>query len=156
MYVFTFLCYTSIHTLRTSYSCAKKNIAQNIDIEYQFMGIVDALMLGFLGLGHFFHTLKPIKKPVKSLFIAMILCGINYGLIPLCMFIKGLRNIFILSVLMCFNGYLQSFTWPNLLMIIHEKFDPQQYSVLLGFWTTNTNFGNIIGYSIFLMLTSVE
>jgi hypothetical protein len=49
------------------------------------MGIVDALMLGFLGIGHFVHTIKPIKKPVKRLYIAMILCGVSYALIPLFM-----------------------------------------------------------------------
>jgi sugar phosphate permease len=110
--------------LRTSYSCAKKNIADNINVNEQFMGIVDALMLGFLGIGHFAHTLKPIKKPVKTLYIAMILCGINYALIPLCMSLSVTRNLAMISILMCLNGYLQSFTWPNLLMIIHEKYLP--------------------------------
>jgi hypothetical protein len=42
------------------------------------MGIIDALMLCFLGLGHFLHALHPIKKPVFTLWIALILCGINY------------------------------------------------------------------------------
>lgn len=49
---------------------------------------------------------------------------------------------------MCVNGYLQSYTWPNLLMIIHSYFDPKKYPTLLGFWSTNVNFGNIAGFLI--------
>ena len=47
------------------------------------MGIVDALMLSFLGLGHFLHAVYPIKKPVRSLWIGMVVCAINFELIPL-------------------------------------------------------------------------
>ena len=54
----------------------------------------------------------------------MIICGINYALIPVCMNIGPLSSIYILSLLMCSNGFLQSYTWPNLLMIINSKFNP--------------------------------
>lgn len=113
-------------------------------------------MLTFLGIGHFIHTVYPISKPVKSLWIAMILCGINYSLIPICMNIPQLKSIITLAIIMCFNGYLQSYTWPNLLMIIHSKFIPEEYPVLLGFWATNANIGNIIGYGIFQVLIKID
>lgn len=120
------------------------------------MGIVDALMLTFLGVGHFLHALQPIKRPVKSLWIAMLICGINYGLIPLCMGFGPLGNIYVLSIFMCINGFLQSYTWPNLLMIVNSKFDPAKYAVLLGFWATNANVGNIIGYGTFNILDKIK
>jgi hypothetical protein len=49
------------------------------------MGIIDALMLTFLGIGHFLHAIKLIKKPIKSLYIALLLCGINYIFITIFM-----------------------------------------------------------------------
>ena len=114
------------------------------------MGIIDALMLCFLGIGHFLHAIYPIKKPVESLwFFGMILCGINYGIIPFVMNVGALTNIYVLAIFMCINGFLQSYTWPNLLMIINSRFNPQQYSTLLGFWSANANFGNIMGYAVF-------
>lgn len=113
------------------------------------MGIVDALMLTFLGIGHFLHALYPIKKPVKSLWIALLICGMNYGLIPVCLLITYFKNIYVLSVLMSFNGFLQSYTWPNLLMIVNSKFSSEKNSALLGFWSANANFGNIMGYGVF-------
>jgi|JI10StandDraft_1071094.scaffolds.fasta_scaffold253074_1 sugar phosphate permease len=118
------------------------------------MGIVDGLMLSFLGLGHFLHAFYPTKKPVLSLWIGMILCGINYSLIPLTLTIKPLANIYILSLYMCINGFLQSFTWPNLLMIINFNFNPDKYAVLLGFWAANANVGNIVGYAVFWALNA--
>lgn len=87
------------------------------------MGIPDALMLGFLGLGHFLHAVKTIDKPVKILWISLIICGINYALIPILMDIDFLSNLVVLCVLMSINGYLQSYTWPNLLMLVNSRFD---------------------------------
>ena len=123
VFIATFLCYTSIHSLRTSYSYAKSDIAKQIGVESKLMGIVDALMLLFLGIGHFLHAIKPIRKPVLTLWVAMILCGINYEMISICMGIKSFANLPILCILMCVNGFLQSYTWPNLLMIINFRFN---------------------------------
>lgn len=109
-------------------------------------------MLAFLGIGHFIHTVHPIRKPVRTLWAAMILCGMNYLMIPVCMNIPGLKNFITLALFMCINGFLQSYTWPNLLMLIHSKFDPEKYAVLLGFWSTNANVGNILGYGIFQIM----
>lgn len=120
-----------------------------MDIDSKYMGIVDALMLTFLGIGHFLHAIKPIKRPVSSLWVAMIICGINYGLIPGFTAIEALSNIYIIALIMCFNGFLQSFTWPNLLMIINSKYSSEKDAVLLGFWSANANVGNILGFGIF-------
>jgi sugar phosphate permease len=134
----------------------KNDISVYIDIESKLLGIVDALMLGFLGVGHFMHAVRSIKKPVYSLYIGMVLCGINFTLIPLFMKLSlSWGNFLILCILMSFNGFLQSYTWPNLLMIIHSKFDPEKYTVLLGFWATNANVGNIIGYALSILLIAV-
>lgn len=149
VYLYTFLTYTSIHALRTSYSFAKSSIGIEIGVSSKSMGIVDCLMLSFLGIGHFIHAIYPISRPVKYLWMGTIACGINYAFIPFCMLFPSLTNIYMLSALMSVNGFLQSYTWPNLLMIIHSHFDPAVYTVLLGFWATNANVGNIIGYSIF-------
>lgn len=77
----------------------------------------------------------------------MIFCGISYGLIPFCID-SHLNNIIALSILMAINGFIQSYTWPNLLMIVHEKWDQKKNSTALGFWATCTNVGNIVGYLI--------
>lgn len=47
---------------------------------------------------------------------------------------------------MAINGYLQSFSWPNLLPLIHTVYSPDENATLLSFWTTGTNVGNIMGF----------
>lgn len=68
------------------------------------------------------------------------------------MLIKPLANIYMLAIYMSINGFLQSYTWPNLLMIINSRFSSQNDSALLGFWSSNCNFGNIMGYAVFEFL----
>lgn len=93
------------------------------------------------------HAISPVEKPVKTLWIGMICCAISYALIPFCID-SHLNNLPALSILMATNGFIQSYTWPNLLMVVHEKWDQRRNSIALGFWATNTNIGNIVGYLI--------
>ena len=75
-------------------------------------------MLLCLGIGHFYHTLSPIEKPVKTLSIAMVACAISYSVIPYAID-HYLNNLPTLMILMGINGFIQSYTWPNLLMIVN-------------------------------------
>jgi sugar phosphate permease len=47
---------------------------------------------------------------------------------------------------MSLDGYFQSYVWPNLLMVVNSYFDNKKDAILLGVWSTNTNFGNIFGF----------
>lgn len=143
VYLSTFLSYTSIHALRTSYSFAKSSISQELSISSEWMGLVDCLMLMCLGVGHLVHALTTNTTPVKHASMATIACGCIYLLIGFC------RSVGSVCFLMALNGYLQSYTWPNLLMIIHTHFDPNQYALILNVWATNANVGNIIGFAVF-------
>lgn len=57
---------------------------------------------------------------------------------------------------MAINGFIQSYTWPNLLMIINEKWDKKKNTTALGFWATNGNFGNIIGFFICFQIGDLD
>lgn len=49
---------------------------------------------------------------------------------------------------MSLNGFIQSFTWTNLLVIVNSRWDKNRDSTALGFWSTNANVGNILGFII--------
>lgn len=57
-----------------------------------------------------------------------------------------------LIFLMGLSGYLQSFTWPNLLPLVHSVCSPDKDTTLLGFWATCPNFGNIIGFVVMQLI----
>lgn len=63
-------------------------------------------------------------------------------------YLKGAGAFIVLSILMSVNGFLQSFSWPNLLTLVHSVATPEKDGVLLGFWVTSSNIGNIIGFVI--------
>ena len=79
----------------------------------------------------------------------LILCGAEYALVPLSMSVMtGLPAFLLLLILMGLSGFLQSFAWPNLLVLVHTVATPDKDGALLGFWTTSANFGNIFGFLI--------
>ena len=113
------------------------------------MGVLDSLMLLALGLGHFMHAIYPLKRPVRCLWIAMLASAANFALMPYLLLFGQFQNMAYLCIFQLLNGFLQSYTWPTLLMIINSKYSSDKTPILLGFWSTNANFGNIIGYLVF-------
>lgn len=116
------------------------------------MGILDSLMLLALGLGHFLHAVKPMKRPVRNLWIAMFVSAINFAIMPLLLYFQFFQNYFYLCIFQLINGFVQSYAWPTLLMLINSQYCSKKESALLGFWSTNANFGNILGYLFFQVL----
>lgn len=104
-------------------------------------------MLLFIGLGNFMIAIKPLSKPIRALWIALLLCGLEYCLVPISMDnLHGVAAFTVLLILMGLSGYLQSFVWPNLLPLVHSAFSPDKDTTILGFWATCPNFDNIIGF----------
>lgn len=121
----TFLAYTSVHALRTSYSFSKAYVPTEIEVDDKYIGFVDSAMLLFLGLGNFLIAIYPLDRPIRFLYIAMILCSIEFTLIPVSMtLMDGISAFIILLILMSVNGFLQAFTWPNLLTVVHTVASP--------------------------------
>lgn len=104
-------------------------------------------MLLSLGIGFLYHALVPNKKPVRNLSIALLVCAITYAIVPFAID-NGFNNIETILLLMTVNGFVQSFTWSNLLVIVNSRWDKSRNSTALGFWATNANVGNILGFAI--------
>lgn len=80
-------------------------------------------MLYTLALGFLQQVLFPFKNPVHSLAIGMFLTAFFYVLIPTLLGAFVAQSFVILCVLMCIDGYFQSYAWPNLLMLINTQYD---------------------------------
>lgn len=103
-------------------------------------------MLYALALGFFQQTIFPFSRPVLALSIGLLLTALFFILIPILLTIFEDQSYAILCVLMCLDGYFQSYAWPNLLMLVNSQFDNKKESLILGVWSTNTNTGNIVGF----------
>ncbi len=45
-------------------------------------------------------------------------------------------------------GYFQMNCWPVSLLVVSEYFNNEEHGGLIGFWSTSTSIGSIIGYFI--------
>jgi sugar phosphate permease len=80
-------------------------------------------MLYALALGFLQQAIFPFPKPVFALAIGLLLTAIFFALVPVALTSCVSGCFAILCVLMCIDGYFQSFAWPNLLMLINSQFD---------------------------------
>lgn len=76
MFICSFLAYTSVHALRTTYSTSKSYLPDEINMKEELIGVVDSVMLVFIGLGNFIIAVWPLSKPIRALWLALLLCAI--------------------------------------------------------------------------------
>lgn len=80
-------------------------------------------MLYALALGFFQQTLVPFSRPVLALTFGLMLTAVFYVLIPVCLTSSVGKSFALLCILMSFDGYFQSYVWPNVLMLVNSQFD---------------------------------
>jgi sugar phosphate permease len=80
-------------------------------------------MIYALAVGYFQQTVLPFSRPVLALSWGLMLTAFFYILIPIFLTSSFLQSFAILCVLMSIDGYFQSYTWPNLLMLVNSQFD---------------------------------
>ena len=108
-------------------------------------------MLLCVGLGNFLIATRigpgKVSHPIFALWMALVFCALEYCTIPFAMNrLDGYPAFFTLLFLMGLSGFLQSYTWPNLLPLVRTVAHPDRDATLLGFWSTCNNFGNILGF----------
>jgi hypothetical protein len=86
-------------------------------------GIVDSLMLYALAIGFFQQAIYPFQKPVQRLWMGVMACGIIYGFLPFTIVQLGINSFALVIIIMAVDGYLQSYAWPNLLMLVNSQYD---------------------------------
>jgi sugar phosphate permease len=80
-------------------------------------------MLYALAIGFFQQTILPFSRPVVALGIGLLLTAFVYVLVPILVNAFVPQSFVILCILMCINGYFQSYAWPNLLMLVNSQYD---------------------------------
>jgi sugar phosphate permease len=98
------------------------------------------------------------KDIITSFLITGLVYIVAYTLFPL-LSLAGVLDEFnagwISLILMILFGYFQMNCWPVSFLIVSEYFTNQENGGLIGFWTTSSSIGNILGYMLpaFFILT---
>ena len=69
------------------------------------------------------------------------------------------NNIFLQQYLpiigLAIFGFFQFTAWPTLLTITNQYFDLKKEGAAMGFWTSNANIGNILGFALTGLIINV-
>jgi len=52
-------------------------------------------------------------------------------------------------------GFFQFSFWPITLVLVNQYFDPKTEGTILGLWSANGDFGNIIGFFIPTLMVNI-
>lgn len=77
-------------------------------------------MLYAIAIGFFQQSIFPFSRVVFTLGIGLLLTAFFFILIPVTLTNIASGSFVVLCVLMCIDGYFQSYAWPNLLMLINS------------------------------------
>ena len=141
----SFFTYCSLHIVREAWGFFKKELQEHDGLSGGELGLIDSVFLFCYAIGLFvngvigdnFNLRKVIA--ITYTFTACVICIISLG---------GVWHItvsFYYIFFFALNGLGQSSGWPLTNAIINNWFPKKGRGLLIGFWSTNRNFGNIIG-----------
>lgn len=157
-YLITFFAYVAVHMMRMSYSFNKSKIKERFGIDPYFLGILDACIYLAIGAGFFLrYKITQSDNLKRNFLITAIIVSISYSVIPVfSLFSVGIEEPngsddavkVIISIALIIFGFFQFSFWPICLVFVNQYFDPKTEGTILGFWSANGDFGNIIGFFI--------
>lgn len=156
-FALTFFSYAGYHASRKVFSAIKGILYQEkwmhsdyytSDNQAAMFGVMDSLFLFFYALGLFASGVIGDRMNLKNLIsvgmIASASCIVFFA-------IGGYLNVHALSfyvALWSMNGIVQSTGWPSNVAVMGKWFSENRRGVIMGFWSGNACFGNILGTMI--------
>ncbi|EGR32416.1 major facilitator superfamily protein, putative, partial [Ichthyophthirius multifiliis] len=148
VFIFTFLCYSAVHSTRTAWSVSKGNFQHKIQCSKSFLGWMDFCFLFSYAMSlKIGGSLGDRINLIYYLSIGMILSSIFLSLDSL-IGISNFPNEALFLIFMSLNGIFQSTAWPGLLSTMGNWFGKGNRGLMMGIWSANSNIGNIIGQLI--------
>ena len=69
VFILTYMAYTCIHLLRTSYPFVQLQIAHYYDTDSKFLGLLSGVAYIIVGAGYLSHVFIPITRLVHQYFV---------------------------------------------------------------------------------------
>jgi sugar phosphate permease len=156
VFFFTFLTYSSLHMMRTTYSFNKSNFQKIFGLSNLLLGTLDTLLFLSLSIGVMLrYSILNSRKPVEACIGAAIPCCIGFLVIPLISLfglyeegnISQITKLIIIFSVILF-GFCQLSFFPATLTIFSSLFNVQKNPSAVGIWSSKANVGNILGFFI--------
>lgn len=149
IFVLTFFTYAILHTSREAWAFLKSNIEEEespgVGLSGDQLGTIDMVFLGFYSIGLY------VSGVLGDNMNKRFLIGIGYLLICGISIMIGLggvwkiRSVWYYTAFFAISGIVQSVGWPSVVAIMANWFSRKGRGFWFGLWSSNPNFGNIIG-----------
>lgn len=149
VFLLTFFAYSTMHSIRTSWSYSKsllQNHQASLYISNQYLGLCDAVFLVCYALGLAF--LGPLGDHINQryyLSCGYALAAVSFLVYPSCYHFLGWTNVWILVVTLGTNGLGESVGMPGSIKVLSNWFDGEHKGGIVGFWAGCRNYGNVFG-----------
>jgi OPA family glycerol-3-phosphate transporter-like MFS transporter 1/2 len=149
VFLLTFLAYSSMHSIRTSWSYSKslmQNHQTSLNLSNQYLGFGDTAFLLFYSIG--LALLGPMGDHLPQRYFlssGYALAAISFLIFPAGYHFFGWTNPWILIITLATNGLGESVGMPGSMNVLSKWFNGENKGSIVGLWAGCRNLGNIFG-----------
>ncbi|KAM3137181.1 hypothetical protein pb186bvf_010727 [Paramecium bursaria] len=159
IYICCYLQYTFVHSCRSTWSYVSSILKteDTNDVDSTFIGYTNFAFLFVYGSAMLFLGQVGDKIGPK-MFVLIGTFTTSIIIFMICILItQEEKHQWIFLLLMIANGVTQATAWPGLLAILNNWFSKQHKLILMGYFTSCTNIGNLIGdLFAFILIEQLE
>jgi OPA family glycerol-3-phosphate transporter-like MFS transporter 1/2 len=160
VFTVSFMAMVARHTCLTSWSMVKQEVGDSLGFSVTILGAFETTYLGFYAIGNFICGALGDRFPLR----VIVPCGIflaaaAYGGVRanqiIIMGVVGAASLPGFFICWAITGVTQATVWPGGVAVIGKWYSKRKRSAIMGFWATNSLFGDIFGQQMASLLFSV-
>lgn len=164
--VMTFLSYAFLHTTRISFSRIKAPLVSESWLESEgynkfqnqtaMLGLLDTLFLCFYAVGLYLSGVVGDRYDLRKV---LTLCMVLSGVVTAAFGVGGavgVHQLGFFAAVWAVNGLVQSLGWPANVAVMGNWFNARERGAVVGLWSGNASFGNILGTGICALFLSAR
>jgi OPA family glycerol-3-phosphate transporter-like MFS transporter 1/2 len=150
VFAVSFMAMVARHAVLTSWSIVKQDVGDSLDFSVTELGAFETTYLCFYAVGNFICGALGDRFPLR----VVVPCGIfvaaaAYGGVKLTQIVimgfTGSGSLPGFFICWAVTGLAQATVWPGGVAVIGKWFTGEKRSAVMGFWSTNSLFGDILG-----------
>ncbi|ETV99994.1 hypothetical protein H310_07442 [Aphanomyces invadans] len=161
VFLLTFFSYVMLHVSRKSFSAVKGEMSKELFMESalfpsaeqgKMYGLMDTLFMVFYASGLYVSGVIGDRFDLRKLLAGgMFVTAAIMFVFGMSAFV-GIRSLGLYASLWALNGLVQSIGWPVNVAVMGNWFNKQERGAVMGVWSANASFGNIVGTAVVALL----